>query len=122
LQERYEVTARSHFLKEICVLNGVSRRVIGAVKDEYQRAIGDWLVRGHRHDESPLQATNHQVEHVTAWGEAIEGWWSRLRGMVTTRSFCDGQSTRGATYADWPRDNRKNQHHGHEASTHSTLL
>jgi hypothetical protein len=122
LQEHYEVTVRSHFLKEICVLNGVSRRVIGAVIYEYQRAIGDRFVRGHRHDESPLQATNHQVEHVIACGEAIEGWWSRRCGMVTTRSLCNGQSTRGTTYADWPRDNRKNQHRGHEASTHSTLL
>jgi hypothetical protein len=31
LQERYEVTTRSHFLKKIRLLNGISRRVLGAV-------------------------------------------------------------------------------------------
>ena len=31
LQERYEVTTRSHFLKKIRLLNGISRRALGAL-------------------------------------------------------------------------------------------
>jgi hypothetical protein len=31
LQERYEVTTRSHFLKKIRLLNGISRCALGAV-------------------------------------------------------------------------------------------